>query len=336
MNHLRNIIVFSFLWIFIQFNTQAQTIDSSQQKLKPFEKAPKFHKVRFGVLTGSLLTTYSATVIGLDRAWYANYPRGKFQFFNDWHEWRYMDKMGHAMTAYFESKWVGDMYQWAGIPQKQTQWIGFGAGMLFQSSLEMLDGFSTQWGFSWGDMAFNTIGSGMYLGQELLWKEQRIKLKMSTHRPNYSILPIQASNSTATTTLRDRAASLYGTSLPELFFKEYNGQTIWMSANIASFCKTKPKWLPAWVNVAVGYGIQDVYGARSNSWTNSDGDIFMAPSSYQPYSQYYLSLDIDFERIKTRHRWLRVLFGFLNIFKVPFPALEVNTKGGVHFRPFHF
>ena len=314
----------------------AQRDSTSNQKLRLFQSEPQFHKTRFGILTGSIATTYSATVIALDRAWYSNYPRSKFHSFNDWKQWRYMDKMGHAMTGYFESKWVGNLYRWAGVSQKHAQWIGFGSGMLFQTSLEILDGFSAQWGFSWGDMAFNTLGAGLYLSQELLWKEQRIKLKVSTHRPNYNTAPLQASNSTAVTTLKERANNLYGTSLPELFLKEYNGQTIWASIHIASFFKKNPKGLLAWLSLAVGYGIEDVYGARHNVWTNEANDIFHAPSTHQAYSQYYLSLDIDFERIKTRHPWLKTLLGILNIFKVPFPTLEFNTKGKVHFRPFHF
>jgi len=81
------------------------------------------------------------------------------------------------MTAYFESKWVGDLYHWSGIPKKKARWIGFAGGMLFQATVELMDGFSEAWGFSWGDMAFNTLGSGIYLGQELLWNEQRIYFK---------------------------------------------------------------------------------------------------------------------------------------------------------------
>lgn len=314
-----------------------QRRDTLLPRLKPFEPAPRFHKVRFGVLTAGLTTAYSAVTVGLDRAWYANYPRGKFHFFNDWDEWRQMDKMGHCMTTYFESKWVGDFYHWSGVPKKKARWIGFGAGMLFQTTLEMLDGFSTQWGFSWGDMGFNTLGASLYASQELAWQEQRLRLKLSVHRPPYSDAPIAAvNNPLATTSLKERAGQLYGTSYPELFFKEYNGQTIWASLNIASFCRKRPRWLPEWLNIAVGYGIEDVYGARRNAWTDKEGNRFEVPSAYRPRSQFFLSFDVDFERIPVRQRGWKVLFGFLNVFKVPFPALEINTLGKVHFHPFYF
>jgi hypothetical protein len=42
---------------------------------------------------------------------------------------------------------------------------------------------------------------------------------------------------------------------------------------------------------------------------------------------------VDFSKIKTRSRVLKVVFGALNIVKVPAPTLEFNTKGQVLFHP---
>ena len=323
---------------------QAQMEDSIRTGLEPperlgfFDRAPGFRPGRFWAVTSLGAVGYTGVTIGLSQAWYAQYPRSSFHFFNDWNGWRGMDKAGHAMTGYFESKWAGDLYLWAGVPEKDARWAGFGVGMLFQTTLEMLDGFSAQWGFSWGDMAFNTIGSGTYLVQQYLWQEQRIRWKISAHRPNYSNSPIAALNDPKVqTTLENRANALFGSSPAELLFKEYNGQTIWLSANIAAFLPKTNRPRPfQWLNVAVGYGIEHVYGAESNQWTDSEGNIFHAPLDYQRQSQFFLSLDIDFERIPTRHKWLKTIFGVLNIFKIPFPALEVNTTGGVRFHPFYF
>jgi hypothetical protein len=331
------------LLCFLSFGLQAQ--DSSAvttefgprpTKLKFFEPAPKFHALRFGIVTGGLVSGYTATSIGLAQAWYADYDQGKFHTFNDWYGWRQHDKFGHLMTAYFESKWVGDLYHWAGVPKKKARWIGFAGGMLFQTTVELMDGFSEAWGWSWGDIGFNTIGSGMYLGQELLWNEQRIYFKISSHRPKYATTPIQALNSSETTSLKERANELYGNSFAGLFFKEYNGQTIWASVNIASFLPEKPKWLPAWLNVAVGYGIENVFGAERNKWYNETLSVFEAPADLRRHSQIFFSLDVDFERIPTKSKALKSLFKVLNVFKVPFPAMEFNTLGQVKVRPFYF
>ena len=329
-------LVFPLVLLLYKSKAQSDTLPQPI-KLHFFEPAPSFNKARFWTLSSIGLVGYTGITIGLDQAWYANYPRSNFHSFDDWKGWRQMDKIGHAMTGYFESKWAGDLFHWAGLSNDQAAWVGFGTGMLFQTTLEMLDGFSEQWGFSWGDMGFNLIGGGLYLGQELLWQEQRILLKMSTHRPAYSTAPILSSNGLATTSINERAAALFGTSPPELFFKEYNGQTLWLSVNIASFMKNRPHGFPPpWINVAVGYGIENVFGAESNTWEDALGNSFSAPDSYQRHSQFYLSLDIDFERIPTKHKWLKTIFGILNIFKVPFPTLEINTLGEVRFHPFYF
>lgn len=329
---------FFILLLFIPVLAFSQQTDSiAPAKLKFFQPAPKFNKVRFGCLTAGIASAYTGVVIGLDRVWYASYPRSGLHFFNDWHEWRGMDKAGHLMTTYFESKWVGNMYKWAGVPAKKARWIGFGAGMLFQATLETLDGTSAEWGFSWGDIGFNTIGATLYVGQELLWNEQRLHIKLSVHKPHYSDAPLASVyNPNVTTSLRDRANHLYGSAFHEMFFKEYNGQTIWASLNIASFCRKKPKWLPEWLNVAVGYGVENLYGARRNTWYDEEGNRFKAPDGYKRCSQFYLSFDVDFERIPVRQRGWKVLFGILNVFKVPFPTLEVNTLGKVRFHPMYF
>lgn len=333
-------LLYCLLLLLLTFPSSAQTDSLSllaSPKLTFFDTAPSFNKARFWTITSIGVAGYSAVTIGLNQAWYANYPRSKFHSFDDWNGWRQMDKFGHAMTSYFESKWAGDLYRWAGLSRNQAAWVGFGTGLLFQTTLEIMDGFSEKWGFSWGDMGFNLLGSSLYLGQELLWQEQRFRLKMSTHRPSYSTTPIQATNSNATSSIHARTTALFGNSIPELLFKEYNGQTIWLSVNIASFLKNRPHGFPPpWINVAVGYGIENVFGAESNTWEDKAGNSFTAPAHYQRHSQFFLSLDIDFERIPTKHKWLKTIFGILNIFKVPFPTLEINTLGAVKFHPFYF
>lgn len=56
---------------------------------------------------------------------------------------------------------------------------------------------------------------------------------------------------------------------------------------------------------------------------------------YRPYRQYYLSLDIDLTKIKTRSKFVKTLGFLANSLKIPAPALQFSTKG-VHFKPFYF
>ena len=124
-------------------------------------------------------------MISVNQLWYKEYPRSKFHTFNDIGEWEDMDKIGHSFSAYIESRWVFQGAMWTGMDRRKAMWLGAGLGNLFQGSIEILDGFSDKWGFSIGDIGFNAAGSALFVGQELLWREQRITMKYSTHYNNY-------------------------------------------------------------------------------------------------------------------------------------------------------
>lgn len=49
-----------------------------------------------------------------------------------------------------------------------------------------MDGIHEGHGFSWGDMATNAIGSGLIVGQELLFNKQIVKYKFSYWGSTYS------------------------------------------------------------------------------------------------------------------------------------------------------
>lgn len=90
-----------------------------------------------------------------------------------------MDKLGHVYNGYFQSDLIYQGARWTGMNNRQAMYYGVGISMLFQSTIEVFDGFSPKWGFSWPDMAANVIGSGI-LVQESLWREQKF---ISNFRP---------------------------------------------------------------------------------------------------------------------------------------------------------
>jgi hypothetical protein len=51
--------------------------------------------------------------------------------------------------------------------------------------------------------------------------------------------------------------------------------------------------------------------------------------------QYYFSLDIDLNRIKTKSKTLKTIFSFVNLVKIPFPSIEYS-KNGLKFYPIYF
>ena len=294
-----------------------QVTDSNGQSdtLKFYERAKSYQPHRGWLIGSSLGISYGASMTGLYSLWYKDYPMGNFHLFDDNEEWLQVDKVGHFASAYYLGKWGIDLFRWTGMERKKAILIGGSTGWVFLTTIELFDGFSDQWGFSVGDMAANTAGTALSIGQELLWDEQRLKLKFSFHQSDFA---------------QYRPDQL-GESFTENIFKDYNGQTYWISANIASFLK-KETGFPKWLNLAFGYGAEGMTGARNNIISLKAGDTTIFPR----YRQYYLSPDIDLTRIPTRNKTLKTIFGVIGFLKVPAPALEFNGKGKVKMNWLYF
>jgi hypothetical protein len=306
-------------------------IATAQQRSYTFFKVDTaLNKTKLASVIGFKAATFGSALLVLNHYWYKNYPRSSFQFFNDGKEWMQMDKTGHIYGAYFMSRWSVGLYRWAGVSDKKAIWVGGSSGAVLMSSIEILDAFSKEWGFSWWDMGANALGSAIVISQELAWKEQRISIKVSAFPEQYPA-----------GMLRTRAQQLYGNTALELFLKDYNALSTWASVNIGSFIK-KDNRFPKWLNVAVGYGANGMFGGFENKWClGENGKYENCPEALkvnrndiERYRQYYLSLDVDWTKIKTRRKGLKVLFNMLNLVKVPFPALEFSRINKVRVRPF--
>ena len=315
------------------------TVTGFSQKLLSFTPADSLHKTRLWMGAGTGTVLYGASLIGLYKTWYADYPMSRFHTFNDLKEWNQMDKMGHLLMSYNESRWVFGLAKWTGMGTKKSAWVGFAGGQLIQTSLETFDGFSEQWGWSWGDIGFNVLGSGLFLAQQLGWEEQRISMKMSALPVRYSserIYPVYPPGSQDFTTLQQRADELYGTGPTNLFLKNYNTLVVWASVNPRSFLGEKASWCPKWLNLALGMGADNIFEGFGYRWqqdkscTSSDCITYQIDSQRFPRTrQFFLSPDVDLTRIPVKSRFLKALLYTANIFKFPAPTLELNNRGNV-------
>ena len=251
------------------------------------------------------------TLVGLNQLWYSDYDQSKFHTINDNGEWMQMDKLGHVLTSYYVGRVGANLLNWSGVSEKDQLIYGATLGLTFLTVVEVFDGYSEEWGFSWGDMASNVAGTGLYIGQELLWKEQRLTLKYSFHQTKYA----------------DIRPERLGENFLEQTLKDYNGQTYWLSANVHSFFKKSE--VPKWLNVAIGYGAEGMLTG------NDEPDSIDFPNQDR-IRQYYLSLDIDLSRIKTNSRVLKSLLSVINFIKIPAPTFEINSKGRLKFHSIYF
>ena len=320
-------------------NNLAQSLEIEIKEKIPFlQPADTLHKERFWTCSAIGATIYGSAIIGLNKIWYAETERSSFQLFNDLGEWNHVDKKGHTFTAYNYTNWLFTGAKWTGMKRRRAMWTGAGLSFLLQGTIEVMDGYSAKWGFSIPDVAFNTLGIGLFVGQELAWKEQRIIMKVSSTVPSYSTDILTSVDGIHTTTYRERAHSLYGSRFPETLLKDYNAQTNWFSFNIHSFIKRKDTRFPQWLNIAIGYGAQNMFEGFNYNWTEEKTGIQYQrnPNIYPRYSQLYFSFDIDLMKIKTKSRFLKTVFSILNWLKIPSPTLEFTTLGNVRFLPIYF
>ncbi|WP_452229580.1 MULTISPECIES: DUF2279 domain-containing protein [unclassified Lacinutrix] len=266
---------------------------------------------RRNALVISEASVIGLSLIGLNQLWYADYEKSKLHTLNDNDEWLQMDKFGHVFSSYQVGRAGAELLHWSGVGKKDQLLYGATLGFAFLTVVEVFDGYSKEWGFSWGDMISNAAGTGLYVGQELLWKEQRITLKYSFHQTKYA----------------SQRPDKLGEGLLEEILKDYNGQTYWLSANVSSFFKNDK--IPKWINVAFGYGADGML-------TGNEETVDVAFLNPDRKRQYYLSLDIDLTRIKTNSHFLKSVFSVLNVIKVPFPTLEFNDKNELKFHAIYF
>lgn len=290
-----SLLTINFFILCASFNLYAQQ-DSLNKK-----------RLRTVIVTESV--TYTATMAGLYGLWYKNEPSSSFHTFNDNKEWLQMDKVGHGVASYYTGLAGYHALKWVGVEKKKSIWYGGTLGLFFLTSVEVFDGYSSAWGFSWGDVGVNAAGSGLFIGQQLLWDEQRVLLKYSYHKSNYA----------------DLRPNVFGETLIQNAIKDYNGQTYWASANIASFLGENTAF-PKWLNFAVGYGADGMVGAFNNDFD----------SSIKRYRQYYISLDIDLTRIKTKSKFFNTVFGAFGFIKFPMPTIEFNQHGKAKFYGVYF
>ncbi|MFH1118511.1 MAG: DUF2279 domain-containing protein [Bacteroidota bacterium] len=283
-------------------HSKAQQADT----LATVEGAGYINKTRLtGLVTGGSLT-YAGTMVGLYQMWYKDYPQSSFHFINDNKEWLQVDKLGHGTTAFNISRMVYESFRWTGMDNQKSAWYGGSVGFLYLTVIEILDGFSAEWGASGGDLIANTIGSAAFVSQQLYWNEQRILIKWSARRTGFA---------------RYRPDQM-GSTFAERMLKDYNGQTYWLSANVHAFLKKESRF-PGWLNVAVGYGAEGMTGGASNP-----SEIEGVPiPSFDRYRQFYFAPDIDLSKVRTESKVLRSFFKYLGFFKFPMPTLEFSKKG---------
>lgn len=254
---------------------------------------------------------WGGSLFALNRVWYADYPKSKLHTFNDASEWLQMDKFGHAFTAFQVSKSLASLNRWSGMSPVNSVVLASSLAFGYQTSIEFLDGFSSEWGFSWSDVAANAFGSLLYVSQELIFAREVVHFKQSYSPTIYASM----------------RPNTLGSTPMERYLKDYNGQTYWFSVSPKTLL---PKVsFPNWLLFSFGYSVDAKLVGLSNIYTSKDQITYLAKR------EFLFSLDIDLSKFKYKRIWVKNVLRPFSAIKIPFPSLL--WKNGVCYGiPFYF
>ena len=288
LNKIYRILLILLACFFLSCSLNAQTTDSLQDKRDQFRKL---------LIGGSI--TYAASMVYLNHAWYSQHERESFHFFNDNAEWYQIDKGGHFLSTYHITSATYFLMQSAGYNKKKTAitsaLVGFGAML----PIEILDGFSTAYGASPGDLLANAAGAAVAVWQMSSGKEY-VKLKVSFYRTEFA----------------QYRPSVLGENAMTQWLKDYNGHTFWMSLNMDKMISGFPHWL----NLGIGYGAHGMVYARPEQNT---------AMGFNSYRQLYVGIDPDLSSLKSRKKWVNALIKVIDKIHLPAPVVifsEGNSK----------
>ena len=259
---------------------------------------------------------YLISLLWLSSVWYNTYTG--FHFFDDLFEWEFLDKLGH----FFASFHIGlFFYKIFGSPENlnpslRKKWICF-SGFILLLPVEILDGFSLNYGASPADLLANGLG-GIFCYSHITFKV------LSNSLPKFSF------HNTALSVIRPE---LLGSNIFQQTIKDYNGQTYWLSLDINKIFNVKI--LPAWLLLTIGYGGEGLLGGHDNFWEAKSGEI-KDYSSVVRTKRVLISIDINANNLRRKNKLLNYLLAPFVLLKFPAPAIEFNFQRGIIFHPVYF
>ncbi len=258
--------------------------------------------IGMGVAYASIFTVLH---INQSNAWWKD-QSGGWRIIEDLEYAKFLDKFGHFFTAYCMSTLPADILMEAGMAEEPSRWIGAGLGLLYNTYVEVNDGYAANWGFSPSDAIANIAGCAYYMLQYYYPVLQNFT-------PRWSYIPVSW---TGGVSINER---------PATFIDDYNSTTFWLAANVNNLLPeaVKPYW-PDWLMLSAGYGI-------SNYAVHDD-----AGNPLPVQQRYMIGLDYDWVKIipESSFGFLNYVRQWLNVVRLPGPTLEFSSSG-TRFRFFY-
>lgn len=250
---------------------------------------PEINYPRLAIISGGMAALMVGIHIYQQNGWWKNI-RAPFNFQEDLQYGLWVDKIGHFYGATLGAYIARKAYEWTNVSDEAALWLGSGTAVLFQTYIEIEDGFS-KWGFDRVDFAANTLGALWPIARYYVPPLQNVDVKFS-YWPSQNI---------------HKPGNFPGQQ--HLMMDDYEGQTLWLGLKVNNiFPGSVERYWPDFLGLAVGYAARDVKGQN-------------------PYPVVFIGLDYDMTKIIPDDTWfLRMLGEALNFIHLPAPAVRISPS----------
>ena len=242
--------------------------------------------VKFGIVSGVTAGGFVVGHVVLNNLWWKG-ERSDFHFNFD-EDWKYAlgsDKFGHAYFPYLATDIYEGAFVWSGMDSTTALWSAAGFTLFYQTYIEVRDGFSKQYGFSFGDFGADVLGAGYPIAQHYIPALRNFTFKISF----------------------DPSAE-YKAGHYNAIIDDYESAYGWLSINVHNLLpESWQEWYPKWINLAIGHSVKNIYLSPVNG-----------------YHEWYLALDWNLEGLPGDGWFWNVVKHYLNYYHLPSPAVRVS------------
>lgn len=243
-------------------------------------------------LTGSVFLGSMVVIhIYQQNGWWKD-NRAPFHFQEDLIYGLNVDKIGHFYGANLLEFALSRTLRWSNVSERDALWYGSAGALLFQTYVEVEDGFST-WGFDRVDFASDVAGAAWPVLQYYFSPLQNLNVRFSYH----------------SSSLLGEPGGTGFKGQKHLIIDDYEGQTLWFCVKVHNVLPDPlSSYWPEFLNLSYGYGVRDV-------------------AHPHPYRVYFIAPDLDMTKIIPQSSsFLKTLSEALNFIHIPMPAFRFYPR----------
>ena len=212
----------------------AITILLSSSSFSQVEKKDSLNYTNLYILSGTTAAAFTYTYGIQNNMWWKGRKSDfHFNWKEDWNASLGADKVGHLFFGYTVANIYDHAFQTVGYSKNKSVLYSGILAFTYQTFLEIRDGFSSEYGFSWGDFSANLIGSTFPILQQEYPTLQNFNFKISY-----------------------RASSRFKNNSHIYIMDDYESTFHWLSIDFDKLLPSSvDNIIPDFINVAIGHSV---------------------------------------------------------------------------------